>query len=319
MAVISVLVCGFIQATALAGTGMATGKAELTTVSSRAMSYTVTVPNDWFGEITLTNENKPAHVILEQSRFTSDKGAEITISVWNRASFGSLQNWLDENSQMLSLFDREVSDVKAGAAGVDGKSYTFDNTGGHAYDQIKTYFQLGAQVFEVAYYMADGGQSKDQYLALIDSLTSGVTGERDLLPTALAGERPENSNRVYSCGGYNDDCYCAAWNPFPCCSNGGNCTWWAWHMACCNWGVDVPPRGNANTWAGTFAAYGYSVYSSPAVGRIACRNSGTYGHVAYVTGVSGDYVTVSEMNCWGGYGARTWTYHKSYFDGGYVR
>lgn len=124
---------------------------------------------------------------------------------------------------------------------------------------------------------------------------------------------------VYQCGPETDECQCGGPNPFPCCDNGGNCTWWAWDQACCHWGVIVPMLGNANTWAGVAANDpNYEVLSYPVVNSIACRASGQYGHVAWVTSVSGSTITVTEMNCWGNYGVRDWTYDASYFDGGYI-
>jgi hypothetical protein len=127
------------------------------------------------------------------------------------------------------------------------------------------------------------------------------------------------AHAVYQCGPETDDCTCGGPNPFPCCDNGGNCTWWAWQSACCHWGVVVPMLGNANTWAGVAANDpAYEVLDHPVVNSIACRASGTYGHVAWVTSVSGSTINLSEMNCWGNYGVRDWTYDASYFDGGYI-
>jgi surface antigen len=124
---------------------------------------------------------------------------------------------------------------------------------------------------------------------------------------------------VYSCGGYNDSCKCNANNPYPCCSNGGNCTWWAWHSACCNWKVGLPPWGNAKEWAGNAKAHpSYEVKSSPVPNSIAVRVSSSYGHVAWVKSVSGSSITVTEMGCWSWYGMRTHTYSASYFDGGFI-
>ena len=54
---------------------------------------------------------------------------------------------------------------------------------------------------------------------------------------------------VEFCGGYQDVCPCGAWNPYPCSPDGcGNCTWWAWHKACCEWNVGLPPWGDAIDW-----------------------------------------------------------------------
>jgi len=124
---------------------------------------------------------------------------------------------------------------------------------------------------------------------------------------------------VSQCGDQNDSCKCGVNNPYPCCSNGGNCTWWAWEAACCNWGVGLPGWGNANQWAGNAKANPkYEVKSAPVAGSIGVRVSGTYGHVVWVKSVSGSSITVSEMNCWGGYGMQTATYSANYFDGGFI-
>jgi MYXO-CTERM domain-containing protein len=110
-------------------------------------------------------------------------------------------------------------------------------------------------------------------------------------------------------------------NIYPCCANGGNCTWWAWESVCRNWHVGLVNWGNANTWASHAKTDPkYDVVSYAVVGSIATRKSGNYGHVAWVTDISGSNVTVTEENCCSncGYGLRKHTYAKSYFDSGYV-
>lgn len=124
---------------------------------------------------------------------------------------------------------------------------------------------------------------------------------------------------VYQCGDTQDTCQCGMNNPYPCCDNGGNCTWYAWHSACCNWGVGLPGWGNANQWAGHARANAsYDVKSYAVSNAVSCRDVGTYGHVAYVTGLSGSNISVREQNCWGNYGVRTASYAASYFTGGYI-
>jgi surface antigen len=58
--------------------------------------------------------------------------------------------------------------------------------------------------------------------------------------------------------------------------------------------------GNAIDWYANAQISGYSVGAVPRVGAIAWSGAGYYGHVAYVIGVSGDMVTVHEMN-WDGH------------------
>ncbi len=71
----------------------------------------------------------------------------------------------------------------------------------------------------------------------------------------------------------------------------GYCTWYVASRR------SVPSDwGNAASWYYNAQFSGYAVGSVPAVGAIAWTPSGYYGHVAYVEGVSGGMVTVSEMN-----------------------
>lgn len=124
-----------------------------------------------------------------------------------------------------------------------------------------------------------------------------------------------------NCGGFT-----SVGNPLPCCTNGGNCTWWTWRKADLNGWVAIP-TGKANTWDDT--ALGdvkhYTVSTTPSVGSIGVKelSSGTYasyGHVAYIENInkdsSGKIISVgtSEMNCGGGYGVSNPVRAIGYFD-----
>ena len=83
-----------------------------------------------------------------------------------------------------------------------------------------------------------------------------------------------------------------------------NCTAWAHQKR-----LDLPHSlGNALTWGVRARAQGYSVDGQPRVGDIIVLQPGVqgahrrFGHVAYVTAVNGNRVTVSQMN--GGQGCR---------------
>jgi surface antigen len=65
--------------------------------------------------------------------------------------------------------------------------------------------------------------------------------------------------------------------------------------------------GNANTWDNAAKRTGVKVNNTPKPGCIAQSNAGNYGHVAWVTAVNGNKVTIEEYN-WAkreGYGTRT--------------
>jgi len=65
--------------------------------------------------------------------------------------------------------------------------------------------------------------------------------------------------------------------------------------------------GNANTWDEAAKRTGVKVNSTPVPGAIAQSNAGSAGHVAWVTAVSGNKVTIEEYNYANkeGYGKRT--------------
>ena len=128
-----------------------------------------------------------------------------------------------------------------------------------------------------------------------------------------------NASAVSKCGDQTHQSACGASNPFPCCSNGGNCTWWAWEAACRNWHVNVPFRHDAKTWAAEAKSNpNYKVLDHPVVGSIGVYDEGKWGHVAWITGVQGDKVTVSEEKCMNGYGLQHNTYYASQFTGGFI-
>lgn len=70
----------------------------------------------------------------------------------------------------------------------------------------------------------------------------------------------------------------------------GYCTWYVAQKKYVPWG------GNAGTWLYHAKAMGYSTGRTPRVGSIMVTSESWWGHVALVEKVSGDQITVSEMN-----------------------
>ena len=66
------------------------------------------------------------------------------------------------------------------------------------------------------------------------------------------------------------------------------CTWYAWQKAYDVCGVVLPGWGNAKTWLASAQNAGYATGSEPHINSIAVFNTGTYGHVSFVTAVNGD-------------------------------
>lgn len=71
----------------------------------------------------------------------------------------------------------------------------------------------------------------------------------------------------------------------------GYCTWYVAQKR-----GGVPWGGNAREWLGNARAAGYATGSKPVPGAIMVTRESWWGHVAYVESVSGDSVTISEMN-----------------------
>jgi len=91
----------------------------------------------------------------------------------------------------------------------------------------------------------------------------------------------------------------------------GYCTWYVASRRYVPWG------GNAGTWLYNARRYGFSTGSTPRVGAIMVTRESWWGHVAYVERVSGNYVTVSEMNHvgWGRISRRTISRYSSFILG----
>lgn len=73
--------------------------------------------------------------------------------------------------------------------------------------------------------------------------------------------------------------------------------------------------GNANNWGNAAKSIGIAVDSTPAVGAVAWSNSGQYGHVAWVSAVNGNNVTIEEYNYNYNGNYNTRTVAKSSFSG----
>ena len=134
--------------------------------------------------------------------------------------------------------------------------------------------------------------------------------------SVLAGiSVPQQALAVHTCGGVSDTCQCGRANFCICCDwsgQSGNCVWWAWHKACCNWAIALQWCTNANTFDNYARDNGYPVRSE------ACENtimvceanvsgcSGGYGHVAWVEeAFPNGSIDVTEQGCYSWNGVRS--------------
>ncbi|MFK4898860.1 CHAP domain-containing protein [Lactococcus petauri] len=132
-----------------------------------------------------------------------------------------------------------------------------------------------------------------------NNTTTTNTGSNSTTTTDT-GSNNTNNNNVSGGSGSSSTPGSSLSNPYP----WGQCTWGVWEY----FGGNIPTyAGNAADWA-TYAN------SGPAVGTIAVfppgnQGAGGFGHVAVVTAVNGDKLTISETNFsgpnGGGLGIRT--------------
>lgn len=284
-------------------------------VSSKESGYTVYCPEGWEAARVYYRPDVVDERIREHVLLWNESRAYISVDVWKTTITGDISLWLRvcANSDMEQY---QLEKTTATAEKLDAYLYR-SIAQKQAYNSQMIYFKRQESVFRVSYWECDGGQSDSVYRAIVDKLSFSDAAE----PMPEMSRSIKIDSRIYSCGGYNDTCNCGMNNPYPCCDNNSNCTWWAWHKACCVWVIGLPsPWRHAKYWATDLSGHGYLVSSTPAVNTIACRDIGTYGHVAWVEEVSGNRIKVSEMNCCEGChaGMRYQWYDASYFTGGFI-
>jgi len=145
------------------------------------------------------------------------------------------------------------------------------------------------------------------------------------LGLALVMTVPGEARAEYECGGVQDTCNCGVDNFCICCDNAtygqdhGNCVWYAWHKACCVWGVGLQWCTNAETWDTGALNNGYTLLTTPCEDTIfVCEistsycNSGGYGHVGWVNVVyPNGSIDVEEQGCYSWYGVQTRNFDAS--------
>ncbi len=285
--------------------------------STSSFGYTVQYPSTWTIGNVYQNSDVWMETICEHSTMFHNSGAQISIDAWKTYANISLEQWFDIMQDLLKLEGMDYKKITATEQNVEAIQYFFSCKKQQAYNSQMTYFKYQDKVFRISYLEKDLGTAQEIYNHVLK--TFSFEHSMNAMPALNTTVKP--ATRVYTCGNQNDDCQCGMDNPYPCCDNGGNCTWWAWEKACCHWGVGLPsPWRHAKYWATDLSSHGYKVSSTPKANTVACRDVGTYGHVAWVLEVSGSKVKVSEMNCCGGcnYGVREYWYDASYFSGGYI-
>lgn len=185
----------------------------------------------------------------------------------------------------LSLWDRINPGQKLVILPVSGITYKVKK--GDTLDKIaKTYKGDIEKTISFNGLPADGVLAVDQEIIIPD-------GQKPVYNT------PTKSVRTYASYDFERP-YAKESHQFP----WGQCTWYVAQRRY------IPWNGNAKTWILKASQYGFEIGNEPRVGAIiATKESRTYGHVAYVESVDGNYVTISEMSL--GYGVKqVRTLHK---------
>ncbi len=297
-------------------------------VASPSGEYAVSLSSsNWLVNSVETWEHDVPHQIIEKLDFKHVKGGMLWVDVWKNSLGLDLDMWMVANQLVLPFTAAAAESTFATSFNLP--AYRHRSTVSiQSYEMVQTLFEFNGKVYLVSYLDRGSADISTDY----DELISGMTfipasdwQDAALLQQQAASAAIDPHLMVYACGGEQDTCPCGASNPFPCC-NYGNCTWYAWHRACCDWDKNIPPRGNAGAWAPVFMSNpDYEVTTSPQVGDVAMNNTSACtdyykslcggiccGHVAFVTGVSGSTITVMEQGC-DSYSTRTTTYNKSFF------
>jgi hypothetical protein len=140
---------------------------------------------------------------------------------------------------------------------------------------------------------------------------------------AVAATWAPQAEAVSKCGGEEDTCDCGKLNPCVCCDPNGNCTWYAWHMACCNWGRALEWCTDAHTWNEKVVPHGYPTGSTPMDSSIfVCEASAKcsgYGHVGWVVTAHPDGSFDSkEQSCLGPAGTFDRNRSPGFATGGFI-
>lgn len=167
---------------------------------------------------------------------------------------------------------------------------------GETVDLLTVIWSDNKSVYRLWYTVTQYKTGLDVYYHILNSMSlSGSKATASEIPDdieQLASKAVEESGLISpllsSCCSYN-----SPGNPFPCCSNKGNCTWWVFYK----YGY-VPFRGDAGTWWSQVPNYAdWTRAGSPKANRenIAWW-SGSPGHVAYAANYTGgSNITISEM------------------------
>jgi subtilisin family serine protease len=278
--------------------------------------YSIAYPPTWEIQVVITNRNdRPAYVIRQRVALLGPMGSEVTIDVWQKETDTELMEWIDENQrQFLELGGVELPPTTNAIVGSQD-ALVVSQPGGCMSPQIFfAYVDAVDRVLLIQYTAHDEGKALDIYRAMLASVSIEVPTEHlesraNMLPGFLFTVSPldtcELAPNEDGCCGYPQVPHWQCSRDVTSLEHRGNCTYWAAYKR-----PDVGAAvgsGNAGQWALQAQTAGYYMDNTPRVGDIMVIEDNP-GHVAYVTGVSGSTVYVTEMNWCTTCPERSWSY-----------
>lgn len=263
------------------------GEGKWNTYQDPGFGFSLQYPTiGWEIKTLLEDQHRDEFAMRRYVAFAGPGHSLIGIGIWDNESGLALSEWfgqhhspLSEESQTLSTSDTRVAGNQAILLLQPGDA--------NAPTTLHTIFQCDEQVFRIEYYAYDGGTAQETYLRMLASFQCAhqPSSASQLPPLPLMASSEAWPEETWCCGNY-DSC-----NPYPCCNNQGNCTWWAKYKR-----PDFPCMvswGNAGpTWITRAREWGFPTGTTPMRGAVAV----VPGHVAYVKEVyaNGTY-RVSQM------------------------
>lgn len=246
-------------------------------------------PDEWKTKTTIQQKRpfSDSESIIKRQTFIGPEGF-IDLDIWllNNRDFEAWLAWYGETRSRLPVVSPNAKISRKPAI-------VFIETGATV-NMLATFFSDGEYVYRLWYMMIGNTTGLQVYRHMLDSAEiSGLQASAAELPESVK----QDAQIATGISPLTSGCcaYYQYYNPFPCCDNQGNCTWWVYYK----YGY-VPFRGDAGTWWGQVPDYSYDWGRGGLPRRNPGENiawwSGNPGHVAYVANyVGGNNIDISEM------------------------
>lgn len=268
---------------------------EWITYNDLKYGFSVSYPKMWDSYTSISQSNKP-DIILKRQTF-SGPGGTIFLDIWSNRGVG-LDEWLKDHIEYddadPTLF------VPIIIAGQVGKIYNYI---GETVDALTAFIPQEEFIVRIIYQVTDQQAGMDAFWKMLnsyritkDQASTNITEiPKSIMDVSkeLVARSNVITDRVATCCNHETP----GGNPFPCCSDSskGNCTWYVHHYYKKNLSITLGFYRDAKYWWDDAYGLGYTRTTTPQLNAIAWTDQGTYGHVAIVTAISQDTVTLLQM------------------------